>query len=60
MVLLEELSRLKKLKDLVGTRTRDLPACRIATQSPTLPLDMFILLVQFVLGKSLANMPTML
>jgi hypothetical protein len=32
MVQLEGLGKFKKINGLIGTRTRDLPACRIATQ----------------------------
>jgi hypothetical protein len=33
---LERLGQLKKLIDLIGTRTRDLPACSIVPQPTTL------------------------
>jgi hypothetical protein len=38
MVRLEGLSKLEKFSDLVGTRTRDLPAFTIAPQPSTLQL----------------------
>jgi hypothetical protein len=37
MVRLEGLSKLKKKIHLIGTRTRDLPACSIVPQPTTLP-----------------------
>jgi hypothetical protein len=37
IVRLEGLGKLKKLKDLIGTRTRDLPTCSIVPQPSTLP-----------------------
>jgi hypothetical protein len=37
MMQLEELGKLKKFKDVIRTRTRDLPACSIEPQLPTLP-----------------------
>jgi hypothetical protein len=38
MVLLEGLGKLKKkINDLIGIRTRDLPACRMALPPSTLP-----------------------
>jgi hypothetical protein len=37
MVPLEGLGKLKKSNDLIGTRTRDLPACGIVPQPTTLP-----------------------
>jgi hypothetical protein len=36
-VRLEGLGQLKKFNELIGTRTRDLPACSIAPQLTTLP-----------------------
>jgi hypothetical protein len=36
-VRLEELGKLKKLNDFIGTRIRDLPACSIMPQPTTLP-----------------------
>jgi hypothetical protein len=33
---LEGLGKLKKINDVIGTRTRDLPACSIAPQPSTL------------------------
>jgi hypothetical protein len=38
IVRLEEWNQLKKSSDLIGNRTRDLPACSIAPQPTTLPL----------------------
>jgi hypothetical protein len=37
MLWLEGLGKLKKLNNLTGTRTRDLPDCSIAPQPSTLP-----------------------
>jgi hypothetical protein len=34
---LERLGQLKKSNDLIGNRTRDLPACSIVPQPATLP-----------------------
>jgi hypothetical protein len=34
---LERLDQVKKSNDLIGNRTRDLPACSIALQATTLP-----------------------
>jgi hypothetical protein len=34
---LEELGKLKKLNDLIGNQTRDIPACSIVPQLTTLP-----------------------
>jgi hypothetical protein len=36
-VRLEGFGKLKESNDLIGTRTRDLPACRIESQPTTLP-----------------------
>jgi hypothetical protein len=36
-VWLEGLGKLKKFSDLIGTQTRDLPACSIVPQPITLP-----------------------
>jgi hypothetical protein len=36
----EELGQLKKLNDLIGNRTRDLPACSIEPQTIALCIDM--------------------
>jgi hypothetical protein len=36
-VLLEGLGKLKNPNDLIGNRTRDLPACSIVPQQTTLP-----------------------
>jgi hypothetical protein len=36
---LEGLGKLKKSNDLIGIRTRDLPACSVVPQPTTLPLD---------------------
>jgi hypothetical protein len=38
IVQVEGLDQLKKLNDLIGNRTRDLPACSIVPQPTTLPL----------------------
>jgi hypothetical protein len=35
---LERLGKLKKSNELIRTRTRDLPACSIVPQPPTIPL----------------------
>jgi hypothetical protein len=37
MVELEGLSKVKGIRDIIGTRTRDLPACSMAPQPSTLP-----------------------
>jgi hypothetical protein len=37
-VRLEGLGKFKKSNDLIGTRTRDLPACSIVSQPTTLPM----------------------
>jgi hypothetical protein len=37
IVRLKGLGKLRNFYDLIGTRTRDLPACRIAPQPSTIP-----------------------
>jgi hypothetical protein len=39
MVWLEELGKMKKLNDLIGTLTRNLPGCRINPQPYPLPRE---------------------
>jgi hypothetical protein len=40
LVRLEALGKLKTVNDLIGSRTRDLPACSIVPQPTTLPRDL--------------------
>jgi hypothetical protein len=39
IVRLERLGKWEKCNDLIGTRTRDLPACSLVSQPTTLPRD---------------------
>jgi hypothetical protein len=47
-VRLEGLGKLKTSNDLIGTRSRDLPACSIAPQPATLPCNLAVYVSQFL------------
>jgi hypothetical protein len=53
MVRLKELGKLKKFSDLLGTQTRDLPACNIAPQPSMLPRTPVTIIALIIIIKSI-------
>jgi hypothetical protein len=49
---LEELGQLKKIH-LIGTRTRDLPACSVVPQPTTLPRAIIIIIIIIIMALQL-------
>jgi hypothetical protein len=51
MMPLHGLGKLQKFSYLIGNRTRELPACRMAHQSSTVPCAFIIIIIIIIIRK---------